>query len=103
ALGGFRRLADRLRHLARLAMAEADPALLVADDHQRGEAETASALHHLGHTVDVDELVGEFAVALLALAALAWFTCHIAVPFVVLLRGRFRSSGRPRAPRPPAP
>src|ERR1700716_2872829 len=85
-LGGLGGLADRLRHLARLAVAEADPALLVADDHQRGEAEAAAALHHLGHTIDVDELVGEFAVALIPVAALAWFTCHIVVPSVVPLR-----------------
>jgi hypothetical protein len=70
ALGGVGRLADRLRHFARLAVAEADPALLVADDDQRGEAEAASALHHLGHTIDVDQLVGEFAVALFPLAAI---------------------------------
>ena len=62
ALGGFGRLADRLRHLARLAVAEADPALLVADDDERGKAEAPAALHHLGHAIDVDELVGEFAV-----------------------------------------
>jgi hypothetical protein len=31
ALGRFGRLADRLRHFARLAVAETDPALLVAD------------------------------------------------------------------------
>ncbi len=55
ALGGFRRLADRLRHFARLAVAEADAALLIADDDERGEAEAASALHHLRHAVDVDE------------------------------------------------
>src|SRR5712691_10403633 len=78
ALGGLGRLADRLRHLARLAVAEADPALLVADDHERREAEAASALHHLGHTIDVDQLVGEFAVALFA--PLAWFTCHVRFP-----------------------
>ena len=61
ALGGLGRLADRLRHLARLAVAEADPALLVADDHQRGKAEPAAALDHLGDAVDVDELVDELA------------------------------------------
>jgi hypothetical protein len=33
------RLADRLRHFARLAVAEADAALLVADDDERGKAE----------------------------------------------------------------
>jgi hypothetical protein len=53
ALGGLGRLADRLGHLARLAVAEADAALLVADHHQRGEAEATAALHHLGDAVDV--------------------------------------------------
>src|SRR5262249_19148843 len=66
ALGGFGRLADRLRHLARLAMAEADTAALVADDDEGREAETPAALHHLGDAVDMDELVDEFAVALFA-------------------------------------
>ena len=60
ALGGFGRLADRFRHFARLAVTEADAALLVADDHERGEAEAPSALHHLGDAVDVDELVDKF-------------------------------------------
>jgi hypothetical protein len=57
ALGGIGRLADRFRHFARLAVTEADAALLVADDNERGEAEAASALHHFGDAVDVDELV----------------------------------------------
>src|SRR5215510_1849052 len=91
ALGGVRRLADGLRHLARLAVAEPDPALRVADHDEGGEAEAASTLHHLGDAVDVDELVGEFAVALFPFAALAWFTCHIVVPFVVPAHpGRYR-------------
>ena len=63
ALGRLGRLADRFRHFARLAVAEADAALLVADDHQRGEAEPPAALHHLGDAVDVDQLVDELAVA----------------------------------------
>ena len=71
ALGRLGRLADRLRHFARLAVAEADAALLVADDDERGEAEARAALHHLGDAVDVDELVDELAVALFAVAAFA--------------------------------
>src|SRR6202011_124607 len=51
ALGGFRGLADRLRHLARLAVAEADTPLLVADDDERGKSEPPAALHHLGHAI----------------------------------------------------
>src|SRR5579862_6142158 len=74
-------LADRLRDLARLAVAEPGPALLVTDDDQCRKAEALAALDHLRHTVDVDELVDELAVALLAIpasfasAAFA-FTCH---------------------------
>jgi hypothetical protein len=45
-------------------MTEADPALLVADHDQRGEAEAPAALDHLSHAIDVHELVDEFAVAL---------------------------------------
>src|SRR5262245_63417040 len=85
ALGGVGGLADRLRHLARLAVAEADPALLVADHHQRRKAEAAAALDHLGDAIDVDELVGELALLPLAFPvslalALSWFTCHIDYP-----------------------
>ena len=62
ALGLLGRLADGLGHLARLAAAVADPALAVADDHQRREAEAPAALHHLGHAVDADQLVDQLAV-----------------------------------------
>src|SRR5262249_49893399 len=108
----------RLRHLARLAVAEANAALLVADDDERGKAEAAAALHHLGDTVDVDELVDELAVALLAvtaaIAAFPAFLCHYPDPcsFPVArlkLSGSvsccagFRSSGRLHARPRPAP
>src|ERR1043165_6288534 len=78
ALGGLGRLADRLRHFARLAMAEPDPALLIADDHQRGKAEPAAALDHLGDAVDVHELVDELARFALAISSAfsSRFTCH---------------------------
>src|SRR5581483_211115 len=79
ALGGVGRLADRLRHFARLAVAEADAALLIADDDEGGEAEAAPALHHLGDAVDMHELVDELAVALFV-SSLAGFTCHIRLP-----------------------
>ena len=80
-MADFGRLADRFRHFARLAVAETDPALLVADHDQRRKAEALAALDDLRHTIDVDELVDELAVALLAVpapvasAAFA-FTCH---------------------------
>ena len=63
ALGLLGRLAHRLRHLARLAAAVADPALAVADDHQRREAEPPAALDHLGDAVDADQAVDQLAVA----------------------------------------
>src|ERR1700730_18131319 len=81
ALGRLGRLADRLGNFARLAVAESDPALLVADHDQRRKAEALAALDDLRHAIDVDELVDELAVALLAIpapfasAAFA-FTCH---------------------------
>ena len=70
ALGALGRLADGFRHFARLAVTEADAALLVADDHEGGEAEATAALDDLGDAVDVDELVDELAVALVATAAI---------------------------------
>jgi hypothetical protein len=57
ALGLFGRLADRLGHLAGLALAEAHAALLVADDDERGKAEALAALHGLGDAVDRDEAI----------------------------------------------
>src|SRR6185437_3045403 len=62
----FGRLADRLRHFARLTRAITDPALAVAHDDQRGKAEPPPALHDLGDAIDRDELLDElrlFAVA----------------------------------------
>jgi hypothetical protein len=81
ALGGIGRLPDRLRHLARLAVAEADAALLVAHHDERRKAEAPAALYDLGDAVDVHQPVDELAVALLAVAtaAMSWFSCHITV------------------------
>src|SRR5215510_7948271 len=79
AFGGVGRLADRLRHLACLAVTEADATLLVADHHERGKAKAPATLDHLGHAIDVDELVRELALFPLAFAlsfAMSWFTCH---------------------------
>ena len=71
ALGRVGRLADRFGHFARLAVAETGAALLVADDDERGKGETPAAFDHLGHAIDVHQLVGELAVALFAAAAFA--------------------------------
>src|SRR5216684_1567 len=79
----FRRLgclADGFGNFARLAVAESDPALLIADDDQGRKAEALAALDHLRHTIDVNELVDELAVALFPAAPVAAtafaFTCH---------------------------
>jgi hypothetical protein len=83
ALGGFRGLADRLGHLARLAGAVADAAALVADHHDRGEGEAPAALHHLRDAIDGDQLVGQF-VFLVAIA--------VAAP-IAIARGRPEPEG----------
>ena len=68
ALRLFGSLANGLRHFARLSGAESDAAAPVADHDERGEAEAAPALHHLGDAVDADELVEKIAVAVVLLA-----------------------------------
>ena len=55
-------------------MTKADAALLVSHHDERGKAEPPAALDDLGDTVDVDELVNEFAVALFP------FTLPVIVP-----------------------
>jgi hypothetical protein len=52
-------LADGLRDLLGLAVADADPAALVADDDEGAEAEATAALYHFGDAVDVDDAVYE--------------------------------------------
>jgi hypothetical protein len=63
---------------------KSDPAFLITHNDERGEAETATAFDHLGHTVDVDQLVDELAVALFAATAFSFpsrFPCHLSIPF----------------------
>ena len=48
-------LAMAAGHLLGLAVADADRAVAVADDDQRGEAEAAATLDDLGHPVDLDD------------------------------------------------
>src|SRR3546814_1373657 len=81
-LGLVGRLADRLRHLAYLAVAVADPAAAVADHHQGGEAEAPAALDDLGDAVDADQLLNQFRLVVVALPAViagptfAGSSCH---------------------------
>jgi len=78
ALGLLGRLADRLGHFFRLALAEADAAALVTDHHESCKAETLAALHGFRDAVDRNKTIGEFR-GLFALGATfpAVFTfCH---------------------------
>ena len=77
----FHRLLHRDRHFLRLALAHADAAVAVADDGQRGEAEDAAALHHLGDAVDRDHLLAQAVAALVLLLRLPAFErcCAMAV------------------------
>src|SRR5690606_39795686 len=68
---GLHRLLNRNRHLAGLAVAEADPALAVAHHRQRGEGELAAALHGLRNAIDRDQLLDHAVVDFLAVAAIA--------------------------------
>ena len=52
-------LLDGQWHFARLAAAEADAAVAVANHGQRGEAEDTATLDHLGDAVDLDELLDQ--------------------------------------------
>src|SRR3546814_501492 len=98
----FGRLADRFRHFTGLARTVADAALLVADDDQRGKAETPTALHHLGNAVDADQLVDKLVVAAIAAVGTAvasvgtLSSSHCTQTFL-------RNSDRLRGPRQRAP
>src|SRR5260221_3897710 len=52
-------LLDRVGHLVGLPETGADVAAAVADDDDRREAEAPSALHDLGHAVDLDDTLGD--------------------------------------------
>src|SRR5690606_3689592 len=79
----FHRLLDGHRHLAGLAVAEADAAFAVADHGQRGEGELAAALDGLADAVDGDQLLDHavvdflFAVAVAIATPRLTFFCHV--------------------------
>src|SRR5690606_29320251 len=82
AAGLLHRLLDRDRHLAGLAVAEADAAVAVADHGQRGAGELAAALDRLADAVDRDQLLDHAVVDFLAVAITAApprcaFVCHV--------------------------
>src|SRR6185436_11616081 len=56
-LRGFDAFFDRQRNFARFTGAESDVARFIADDDQRGERKVLTALDHLRHAVDRNDLV----------------------------------------------
>jgi hypothetical protein len=79
-LGAVRRLADGVRHFARLADADADASLLVAHHDHSAEGKAATTLHNLGSAGKMDnafvELVAALFALFLALFALSFFLRH---------------------------
>src|SRR5690606_25157176 len=60
AAGTVRRLADRVRDATRLADADSNPAIVVADDHDCAEGEAAATLHNFGDAGNVNYALIEF-------------------------------------------
>jgi hypothetical protein len=58
--GVFSTLADGIAHFTALAETESNATQLVTSDNQRAEAETTTALHDFGRTVDENRFLGEF-------------------------------------------
>src|SRR5204863_3576877 len=86
-------LADRFADLVRLPRRDADVPVPVAHGDQRVEAEAPAPLHHLGHTVDRDDVLDEPVALALALARIA----PLATPSATA------TAATPAAPAPPAP
>ncbi len=59
-LGLVHTLADALRDLAGLAMADADATVAVTHDDDGAEGEAASTTNHLRHAIDLDETLFQF-------------------------------------------
>ena len=86
-------LADRFGDFNGFAETHADLAVLVADNHQRGEAEVLTALDNLCNTVDRYESFFEFGNFLLE------FSISVVSHFASSLRSPDRLLSRPR-PKP---
>src|SRR5688572_32052372 len=120
-LGLLDALGDGRGHLLGLAVAHADLAVAVADDHQGGEAEAPTALDDLGHAVDGDHALDVVALlggsasgappAVTTVAAVvtaagaaaaslwSWHQTSLSISMMVLIR----SPARPRGRRRPGP
>src|SRR5688500_9416670 len=81
-------LLDGRRHFLRLADAEADDAVAVADDHQRAEAQVLAALDDLRHAVDRDDGVLDLQLRRLDFLPIAVHQCHYWATFSKYSAGR---------------
>src|SRR5206468_10922565 len=101
SLGVLGCLANRFWYFARLSRAVAHPPLPITNHDKGGKAEPPSALDHLGHAIDADQLLDEFTfiAAAFPIAAVAPVTsvttCHS--------NGSPRRKGRPRGRHRPGP
>src|ERR1700726_2439737 len=76
-LGRLGCCADRLGHLACLAQAGADAAVLVADDHERAEGEATPTFDDFCYAVQVDDFLRELGLASSVLVTHAFLTWYL--------------------------
>src|SRR5690606_29401022 len=95
ARGLFDALRDRQGHLAGFAVADTDQTVAVADDHESGEAEAATALDDLRDAVDCHHALEELVVAAVTRVAVTTALAAVtaATAAFTLLTGRLGSLG----------
>jgi hypothetical protein len=65
-LSGLCRFADGFRHLARLAVTEAHPASLVANNNERRKSKASPAFYNFRDAIYGDKFVDKFGIAVFA-------------------------------------
>lgn len=80
-LGLFNTLGNGGRNFLGLAVADANQAVAVTNDDERGEAEATTTLDNLGNTVDVDYALDELALFSLASTVATTATATVATAF----------------------
>ena len=92
-------LLDRIGHFVGLAVADADLALAVANNGERGEGKATTTLHDLGATIDEDDLLQHaghagFVATLLATTAITTMAATGTLAAAAIRAGRRRRRGR---------
>jgi hypothetical protein len=75
AFGAFCCFANSLWHFAGFTMSKSDTATLVTNNHKGGEAKTTATFHNFSDTINMDQTVDKFAIALVAIVTV-FFSCH---------------------------